>query len=130
MTNIDLSHFKELYLTTARQYLTAMKKHIAVLVEDTHNEASITEVHISAHSLKSQSLVMQHQSIGMLCALIEKIFREAKEKELPLSSEVLIAIQDAILMMESSLNHIEKENSEVDLSYETQNIETLSGIKV
>lgn len=72
MSDIDLTTYKDLYLTTAYEYLNALDMNLPKLLGKSPDRQLMDTVLIAAHSLKSQSYVMKYITIGQLCALMEK----------------------------------------------------------
>ena len=129
MTQEEIIKYKNLYVQTARAYLNDIQHHIALLLKEPHNKDAVEIVHMAAHSLGSQSVMMEYKSIGTLSRLIEKIFRDKKDKASALDSEILVTINACLKRMVVSVYEIEMKNKELDLSVEITQLEQISGVK-
>ena len=78
----DINKYKPLYLSTAKDYLKNMQIHISNLLKNEQKEIAIKQIHIDAHSLKSQSQVMGYNNISKISEIIEHNFNKyEKEKK-------------------------------------------------
>lgn len=116
MADIDLSSYKTLYLETARKYVVSMQNSLQNLISGSYTLEELNQIFISAHSLKSQSITMEYTQIGTLCLLIEHYFRVAKEEQRIDNSEIYTTFLRAIDHISASLQSIEKENHELEIS--------------
>lgn len=128
MTQIDLSAYKTLYLMTGRSYLKELVNQIQLLTKDPNNKEVIETMHIGAHSLKSQSLVMGYIETGMLAGTLEKILRVAKDGALELTPLALQAMQEAVDWLGKAFISIEASGKEDIDPNAKGNLERASGI--
>ena len=122
MTDINLSDYKNLYLQTARKYIADLQASLTALETDTTKKEAIETVYISAHSLKSQSQIMTYVKTGALSGTIEALFRTVHEGTKQLNTDMLGKSKEAVAQIAASVDSIEKENKELDL---TQYIEAM-----
>ena len=115
MSDVNLSEFKNLYLSTAKEYIQAMNKGLEVLRTDPTNKDEIEIIHRSAHSLKSQSLVMGYESTGRLAHAIEVIFRELHDSEGTLLDNVRENVEKSLVGLDASIKQIEITGQEQNL---------------
>lgn len=125
MDKSDIAEFKSLYLQTAKEYVDAMQKNSSLSTDE-----AITSVYMSAHSLKSQSLVMNYKETGMLCGMLEKVSKALKEHTLSLSVDIENGVKSAIEKVSASITLIETKDEEVPTSEEIAHLETASGISL
>ncbi len=116
MGSIDLAAYKNLYLQTAREHLSGLKKNLQLLNQDTANQQIVYELFRLFHSLKSQNYFMGFEKNAHLCKLFEGFFREIKEQKRIYDPVNSILILKAVALLENSLDLIEKESKEIDLS--------------
>lgn len=116
MDSNDLSSFKGLYLKTARDYIVSMKDNVDRLKANHQDQQAITDMHIIAHSLKSQSLVMGYSKMGKGSEQIEKIFSAIKNGGKVVTPILLDQISSVIEKFIESLSHIETTDTEIDTS--------------
>lgn len=126
-TNQELAQYKTLYLKTARDYILSLQKSIATLLKDPQNKEAVDQVHIDSHSLKSQSLLMQYNNIGLFCEAVEKACVSVIETNLKFTPEILQIINNGIQKMFDSLREIESHDKDLDLSDEINKLKQFSG---
>src|SRR3989344_5037355 len=115
MTNIDFTTYKTLYLQTAREHLSDIKKNLSLLNQTTEKQELIYEIFRLFHSLKSQNYFMGFEKTALLCKSFEGYFHKLKEGQAKYNtavSEIILAVTDKF---EKSLASIEQENKEIDL---------------
>ena len=112
----DINKYKPLYLQTAKNYLENMQAHISNLLKDEQRGDAVKQIHIDAHSLKSQSQVMGYNNISKTCELIEYIFNKEEKENIEIKHDTLIKIQKAITQLSDSMTQIEKTGKELDLT--------------
>ncbi len=123
MDEQDIVKYRGLYLQTARSYLIDMQRNIVLLANDPERKDSLEIVHLSAHSLASQSLMMGFNSIGAYSSLVEKIAKAKQEGTLSWSKDLLLLIDAEITRVHAALNEIEKTGKELDLSAEIKQLQ-------
>lgn len=123
MSNVNLSDFQQLYLQTAKEHLVSMRQSIETLSQNTTDTSAIETLHRSAHSLKSESMVMKYESTGEVSLLIESIFRKIQDGEKNVDPSLLEHLSSVLSSLEQSLDQIELKGEETDLS------ETVSFLK-
>lgn len=126
MNDQEIQEYKALYLQTAREYLEMLTRQLPSI----HAVGVIDDLFRAAHSLKSQSLVMQYTQTGILAGLLEKIFRAVKDGSLVISADLQSALQDALGVLTASMESIDKTNNEVDTATIVVTLEKLTGQKM
>ena len=116
MGQTDLGSYKSIYLQTAKEYVDSLLVGCDKLVSDSQDKDAINQIHISSHSLKSQSQVMGFVNVANLSAIIEKISNAILEGENQINSDLISVFKEAVDALNLSLSQIEKENTEKDLS--------------
>jgi two-component system, chemotaxis family, sensor kinase CheA len=124
----QLSQYLDLYLQTGREYIESLNKSLLMLEKNPADSGSIEEVFRSAHSLKSQSAAMGFSSTGYLCHIVEDVFYEIKQGLKELTPEIADQLFFAFDSLTNSLNRIEKEKTELDLSSQAETLKKLSGV--
>lgn len=115
MASIDLSDYKKLYIKTAHEYIGAILASIILIKTNMDNFDAIDTIYRSAHSLKSQSLLMGYRNTASLNEYIEHTFKNIKDGHLDLTDKVLGEIEIALQKIEKSVNSIETLNKELAL---------------
>lgn len=110
-----LAQYKQLYLQTAWSYLRTLESNLFVLKADLTNTAAVEESHLSAHSLKSQSLVMGFEGLGHLCHDLEIFFKDIKDGKRPLTVEDITTLAEATQEMKKTLAEISAHDTELEM---------------
>lgn len=113
---IDLQEYKELYLQTSQDLLEDIKSCLNSFDEEIGNSVLIDTAHRSAHSLKSQSLVMGYTQIGLAAKILEKLFKNAKDATITLDANLLRVAQALLEDMQLSLTKIKENQGELSLT--------------
>lgn len=109
MAPIDLGSYKSIYLQTAKEYIDNLVSSFTKLSVNPQDNDAINTVHISSHSLRSQSQVMGHQKIADLCVSIEKISSDILGKIRTADDEFMSILKNSIDELNSELSQIEKQ---------------------
>lgn len=116
MASVDLNQFKALYIKTAQEYLQSMIANLQQLEQNPVSTESRDALHLAAHSLKSQSLVMGYTTTGELCHEIEMYSRVLQEGNKPFPLQHLSQLKQAIASIRQSLDTITANGEEQNLS--------------
>ncbi len=125
----DLTQYKDLYIQTSREYLQSLNEKLLLLEKNPKEKESIDEIFRSAHSLKSQSAAMGYINTGFLCHTIEDVFYEIKEGKMELTKELADILFLSFDSLTNSIDHIERENAELNLSYQAESLKKITGVK-
>jgi chemotaxis protein histidine kinase CheA len=123
MNHEDVVKYKSLYLQTSWGYLNMLQKNVGFLLNGVQSENVIESLHLAAHSLKSQSILMGYNQIGQFSGLLEQIFKAAKEKAFVPNNEILELILKGLSNVHLSLSQIAENGTEVDMSETITKIE-------
>lgn len=77
MSQINLASYKNIYLQTAKEYVENITKSFEKLNKNSKDVKAIEVLHISSHSLKSQSQVMGYNDIAKLSKSLEEFSNNA-----------------------------------------------------
>ncbi len=112
MGQIDLSHYKNIYLQTAREYVNSMFLSCDKLTNNVSDREAINKVHISSHSLKSQSQVMGFTNIAAISTNIEKTSNDILNGVSQIDNAFLVLLKNSVDELNLELAQIEKGNAE------------------
>lgn len=129
MMSNDLMQYKDLYIRTAKDLIIAIKTDVELLKTDQTDPQTIEKLHRNFHSLKSQSLVMGFNSLGIVNKHLEALFLTVKEKKFELNKELIDTVSRIVINMEGSIINIEKTATELDLSADIAALELLVKFK-
>jgi chemotaxis protein histidine kinase CheA len=121
----DQAKYKGLYLQTARDYIKELQENTGVLIVTPHKVEALESVHRAAHSLTSQSVMMEYHEIGSVASVMEKLFQQTVESKTFLTKEVLQSLLDTLEHMAHDLDALDKNNEENDLSQDAAKLQTL-----
>jgi chemotaxis protein histidine kinase CheA len=110
----DLSDYQDLYISTAKEYIQSLKDSIPTLPSKSVQE--LEDVHRFAHSLKSQSAVMNYHDISEVAGLIEEYFELVMAGSKHIDDGFLHIFSQIIGDLEKSILAIERKGEPVSLS--------------
>ena len=125
MDESDKQKYKSLYIKTARQYVQDMQTNLTILLKGEENANAVSGIHLAAHSLASQSVMMGYTAVASASSAIEKTFKAKKEGHLSYDVVKLQIINDAVNKISHAVEEIDKSGHETDL---TDEINQLAGI--
>lgn len=129
MSTDDVGKYKKLYLDTAREYVKQMEELLSVLLTTADSQEKSKEMLMAAHSLTSQSLLMGYNLIAEYTSLLENIFRAQCDGQFSLNTAMINVIVDGVKKLSVSLDKLEADGTELDMSAEVKQLEALSRIK-
>lgn len=115
MGKVNILDYKKLYLTTAKEYADSLSRSCVDLAKDPSNKDVLNQLHISSHSLRSQSQVMNYNNMSAVTGAIEKIARAILEGKYSFNTSIISVLKEAVEALSLCLSQIEKENKENDL---------------
>ena len=123
MTDFNLAAYKSLYLKTAREHIANLRINLELLKADPADKKVIYEVFRLFHSLKSQNYFMGFEKTAHLCKIFENFFRAINESKKTFNPQISPVILKTVADLEHSLNEIDKNNNEIDLTPNIINLE-------
>lgn len=126
MTTVNISDYKKLYLATATEYADSLSKSCMALAEDPSNKDSINQLHISSHSLRSQSQVMSYNNMSNLTGAIETIARALLDGKFKINEKITSVLKETIVEINTLLLDIEKNNKEKNIDYLVKKLDEVS----
>jgi chemotaxis protein histidine kinase CheA len=104
--NNDLANFKDLYFKTAHEYVNNLMSGLETLGPNPSSE-KLGELHRFAHSLKSQSAVMQFMNISHLSGTLEQLFDQLQKGEQQLTPDMLAELNKSVDALSKALDTAE-----------------------
>lgn len=127
----DISTYKELYVSTARQYIKMLEVNLPAVVGARPDREQMDAVLIPAHSLKSQGYVMGYLNTGKLAAILEKKLLILKNNpEVILNQSDIDIMLDVTKHLNDSISFIEKNPNEPELKTTVEEFEQKLGVQV
>lgn len=112
MSNDDLAKYKDLFNTTASQYLASIKHNLTLLTRSLKSKEAVNELYICFHSLKSQSFAMQYHKTATICQKLEDACEIHKSSDMGVDNAFLTSLQDGVAKIENLLTSIQATGSE------------------
>ena len=110
MAQVNLSNYKNIYLQTAREYINSMFLSCDKLAINFSDREALNNLHISSHSLKSQSQVMGFTDIANVCLNIEKISNDVLIGNSELNNEIIANINRSVEEAKEMLKQVQHDN--------------------
>ncbi len=123
----DKKKYKSLYLESAKPYVDQLQGIAVLNMED---QEMLETLHRAAHSMGSQSLMMEYNSLGNLSRLIERIFKAKIDEGYVITPEVQQVLVKAVKQMQASTAQLETQDDEIDLTAQIEELQSTSTIKV
>lgn len=98
---MDLSKYRELFLTESRENLLNLNKYLLALENDLTNVAPLNEIFRSFHTIKGMAASMGYQKIVDLTHQAEDLLDKFRKEELKPNEEVLRLLFTAVDRLES-----------------------------
>jgi chemotaxis protein histidine kinase CheA len=108
MTSTDLSDYKNIYLQTAREYTNSLSSGCSKLSINSMDNEAINNIHISSHSLRSQSQVMGFSTIADLSGSIEKASDDILSKVSLVDEKFINLLKNSVDELNLELSKLEK----------------------
>lgn len=111
MGQTDLGKYKGIYLQTAKEYIEKIIASLNRLSEDTFNKNALNDLHISSHSLRSQSQVVGLAEIANACLDIEKNSDNALKSNASLGEQEILHMKTAAESLRETLKRMGNEDA-------------------
>ena len=108
MGQVNLADYKNIYLQTAKEYIENLLSSYAKLSANSQDNQAINQIHISSHSLRSQSQVMGFENMTNLAADIEKVSDNILNKVSSIDDNFMNLLKRSIDELNLELSRIEK----------------------
>lgn len=86
---MDISQYKDLFITEAQEYLDSLNKCLMQLENDPENLDLITEIFRSAHTLKGMSATMGYDNLTKLAHEMENMLEHLRTGDIPVKPNVV-----------------------------------------
>ena len=114
---MDMSQYRDLFVSESRGHLSAFNELIVQLEENISDRAAIDEIFRHAHSLKGMAATMQFDAITALAHRMEDLLSRVRNDEFTFSAEMVDLFLEAGDLLSSMVSVIENgEGREPDAS--------------
>jgi len=110
----DVSKYKKIFLSEARENLKALNKSLLALEKKPKNLEPAEELMRAAHTLKSSAASMGYTQISELSHAVEDIFDALRSKKIQLKPKLIDLSFKCFDSLEASLRRIAKEKEEIN----------------
>jgi len=117
MVSFDINSYHSLFIKNAKDCLNSLKANLISFSSTGFQQKTVNifEMYRLVHMLKSQSGFMGYQNTAQYCLLLEKIFKQIKEKNIPLNSNQINDINQALDVLTKDLDQINQQKKEIEL---------------
>lgn len=115
---MDMSKYKDLFISEAREHVQGMSRCILVLEKEPGSEQSINELFRHAHSVKGMSASMGYSLISELSHHLEDMMDVVRKGQLAVSSGVTDILLDGVDALENMVDAVEQDRKveEIEVS--------------
>jgi two-component system chemotaxis sensor kinase CheA len=106
---MDMSKYKDLFISEAREHVQGMSNCILVLEKEPDSEQSINELFRHAHSVKGMSASMGYSKISELSHRLEDMMDAVRKGQVPVSSGVTDILLDGVDVLEGMIETVEQD---------------------
>lgn len=107
MAPTNLSDYKDLYMQTAKEYVSSLLENTSLLVQNPQDLDATKAIHMSSHSLKSQSQVMGYNDIVNICLSIEKSSDDVLKGNSTFNDQAVSNIKKSVEELEEILKRVQ-----------------------
>jgi two-component system chemotaxis sensor kinase CheA len=123
--SVDMSKYRELFITETREHLGSMNELIVSLEKNNNNREEIDSLFRSAHSIKGMSASMGYSQISELAHRMEDLMDRVRKGTLIFDAPVADLLLEGVDLLSAMVEDLEKERDEArDIS---RLIERISG---
>lgn len=113
---INDSQLKELFFTSAQEYLDGINTALLSLESNPTNKPAIENIFRATHSLKSESLSMGYSKISELCHTLEDLFSVLREGQKTFDKNGFNVIYQAVDFLENALLTVKNGKTEPEVA--------------
>jgi len=114
---MDISQYKDLFITESQEHLDALNKFLLQLENDPNNLDVITEIFRSAHTLKGMSATMGYDQLTELAHEMENLLEHLRTGDVPVTTNVVDTLFSCFDTLGAIINAIAEDRPEqIDFS--------------
>ncbi len=108
---MDVSEYKEVFLSEAREYLSNLNNSLVVLEKDPTQSGAINEIFRAAHTLKGMSATMGYEPMAHLTHQMETVLEPIRSGSQSLTSQLVDALFICLDQLEKWVNILSANDS-------------------
>lgn len=113
---MDISQYKDLFITEAQEHLDALNKFLLQLENDPQNLDVVTEIFRSAHTLKGMSATMGYDQLSELAHEMENLLEHLRTRDTLVTTTVVDTLFSCFDTLGAIINAIAKDRAQ-DIDY-------------
>lgn len=119
-----------LFIETASGRIASLKRGLSIL-ELEHNKEVLNQLHIDAHSLKGEALLMEYKQLGRYSTVLEKFLKQIIETNEHIPHEKHVFLTEAVSKLQETLQIIKDQKREPqELDQEADELKEKLGVYV
>ncbi|MCB4791169.1 MAG: Hpt domain-containing protein [Elusimicrobia bacterium] len=107
MDEMDISQFKEVFLSEAKEHLVSLNSALLVAVKNPSNKETLNQVFRSAHTLKGMAAIMDFNKITDLSRTMENLVDKLLRNELRATAEIVDLISKTSEVLKKLIEDVE-----------------------
>ena len=117
MEDMDLSQFKEIFVSEAKEHLVALNSGLVELEKNPGNQEMLNQIFRAAHTLKGMAATMGFDTVTQLTHRMEDVLDAARKNQQPIPRNAIDAIFKCFDVLEKMIDSIEAgTDATVDIS--------------
>jgi len=124
---MDLSNFKDLFISEMDDHLQLMNELLLKLEKDLSNVDLINEMMRVTHSIKGASAIMNYHELSWFAHLLEDLFDDVRNGKRELSEKMVQAMFDSVDAIDQTVHSLKKEDHEIHLNAAAERLESVIG---
>lgn len=125
---MEMAQFKDAYLSEAEDHLQHLNDNLLALEKNPTDEALLTELMRSSHTLKGSSAAMGYTKTAFLTHVMEDVFDGARGRSLNINNEIISILFNTVDILEKTIKSIKEKNEEIDTSREADYLKQITGV--
>ncbi|MFH1089095.1 MAG: chemotaxis protein CheA [Candidatus Uhrbacteria bacterium] len=126
--SVDISKFKDLFLSEAEEHVQKLNDNLLLLEKATTNKDLLNELMRSSHTIKGSSATMQYTKVAFLTHVMEDVFDFAKNEVIIITPEIITTLYETVDLLEKSLASIKKDNLELSADDQIVKLKKITGV--
>ena len=116
MPDFDISQFKDMFISEAREYLTSLNNNLLKLEKDPQNLEVLNEIFRVAHTLKGMSATMGFDNIVTLSHRMESLLDKLRKKEKEVDESIIDLLFRGLDILEKLIEDVSLNSTDKNVS--------------